>query len=1304
MDRAFNDVPAISQELIGVVPNTGSSGYELAIVIGFCAALLGLGMAAAFFYLLRRYLHAQTRTTVVLHEQREWFRTTLSSIGDAVIATDAEGRVRFLNGVAQSLTGWTEDDAIDRPLDEIFNILDDRTRDRCEDPVAEVLKCGRSVDLASFTRLVAKDGTERIIADSAAPISSGKGKVVGVVLVFRDVTESRKVEEELRLNEARLQALVQLNQMTGASLKEITDFALESAVSLTGSKIGYLAFLNADESVLTMHSWSKTAMQECAIIDKPIAYPVVDTGLWGEAVRQRKPVLTNDYQADNPLKKGQPQGHVELSRHMNTPIFEGDHIVIVAGVGNKPSAYDDADVRQVTLLMQGMWQMLQWRNRHEELATHVEQRTAKLAVIDAELKRELAERQRAEEILRDSEALYYSLVENLPVHVIRKDLQGRFVFANRSFCEFVRKPVEEVMSQTDFDLFPERLARKFQEDDGVVISTGRMLRMVEENRADGEIRYVEVMKSPVRDAAGKIVGVQVVFWDVTDRKQAEAALEQERYLLHALMDNLPHNIYFKDAASRFIRINKALANCFRLRDAAEAMNKSDFDYFTLEHAQQALADEQEIMQTGRPMLDKEEKETWADGQTTWVLSTKMPLYGDQRQIVGTFGISRDITEWKRSAEALQVAKEAAEAANRAKSAFLANMSHEIRTPLNAIIGMTELVLKSKVTAQQREFLTTVRDSGEALLSVINDILDFSKIEAGKLLLDHNTFDLRESLGDTMKSFAIRAHQQGLEVACHIRADVPRMLIGDYNRLRQIVVNLVGNALKFTDQGEVVLEVQVDAVSGESIMLHFTVSDTGIGIAEDKQETIFEMFEQADTSMTRRYGGTGLGLAIASRLVELMGGRIWVESAAGKGSRFHFTARLDRAPNGTLEEVLAVPQTIHGMRVLVVDDNATNRRILEEILRSWKMVPVTAPNAGEAIELLRESHKIGEPYGLVVTDGHMPQVDGFMLAEQIRRDADMGSTVVMMLTSGDRPEDTKRCEQLGIAAYLLKPIKQSELLEAIQYALGITSTRKQWLQAAERPIPRMERLEILLAEDSLVNQKLAVALLEDEGHTVTVVNNGREACARVESGKFDIVLMDVQMPEMDGLEATTRIRFREKQTKAHIPVIAMTAHALKGDRERCLEAGMDAYVSKPIRADELFEAIGSLLPTPPEEAVPAAPMLSGQGVVDWTEAMRAVRGDQRLLRLIVEAALAEIPRQVAAIREAIDSGSANQLQLAAHTLKGAVRYFASAEGMEHVRHLEKMGQDKNLAGAEQTLACLEAEVQSLILSLEEYLRQ
>jgi len=405
--------------------------------------------------------------------------------------------------------------------------------------------------------------------------------------------------------------------------------------------------------------------------------------------------------------------------------------------------------------------------------------------------------------------------------------------------------------------------------------------------------------------------------------------------------------------------------------------------------------------------------------------------------------------------------------------------------------------------------------------------------------------------------------------------VPHLLIGDYARLRQITVNLVGNALKFTDEGEVVLEVWREALSADDVVLHFAVSDTGAGIPEDKREAIFEMFEQVDTSMARRHGGTGLGLAIAARLAGLMDGRVWVESEPGQGSRFHFTLRIRLADPKNALPPCPEPACVHGLRVLVVDDNGTNRRILEEILRGWQMEPTTASNAAEALALIREAQAAAAPYGLVLTDAHMPQVDGFMLTQQIKQDASIGSSVVIMLTSGDRPEDAARCAELGIAAYLLKPIKQSELLESIQTALGIPSPKEASVESREPIAPRIGPLKILLAEDSLFNQKLAVALLEGHGHKVTVARNGQDAIAAVESQSFDLVLMDVQMPVMDGLKATAIIRDRERTTGAHVPIIAMTAHALKGDRERCLEGGMDGYVAKPIRAAELFDAIESL---------------------------------------------------------------------------------------------------------------------------------
>ena len=807
---------------------------------------------------------------------------------------------------------------------------------------------------------------------------------------------------------------------------------------------------------------------------------------------------------------------------------------------------------------------------------------------------------------------------------------------------------------------------------------------------------------------------------------ANVGLQQERYLLQTLMNYLPHNIYFKDARSRFIRINQAMARYFGLQDPRDAIDKTDVDFFTDEHALQALADEQEIVRTGHGIMDKEEKETWPDGHATWASSTKLPLYDDAGQIVGTFGISQDVTAQKRVAEALRTAKEAAETASKAKSSFLANMSHEIRTPLNAVIGMTELVLKSQLTAQQREFLSIVRDSGEALLSVINDILDFSKIDAEKLVLEREKFHLRESLGDTMKSFAIRAHQQGLELACYIHQDVPAWVVGDYPRLRQIVVNLVNNAIKFTQHGEVVLEVarehgaEASCSLQNQVQLHFSVSDTGIGIPAEKIDTIFGMFEQADSSTTRRHGGTGLGLPIASRLVGLMGGQIWVESEVGHGSRFHFTVVLDQAATESGEVADAEPLCLHGTRVLVVDDNATNRRILDEVLASWQVLSTSVASAVQALECLRQAERAGHPFPLVITDAHMPEIDGFMLARQIREDREIRGPVIMMLTSGDRPNDMQECERLGIGAYLLKPIKQSELLEAIELVLGMLGSRQLRPGAADQRRSRGRSLRILLAEDSLVNQQLAVALLESEGHAVTVANNGREAVAATQTGEFDLVLMDLQMPDMDGLEATASIRANERDSSRHLPIIAMTAHALKGDRERCLEAGMDGYTPKPIDATELFATIESLVPRQEAADVPAdscSPAVEGQtpvpagastsasgcpapaeSVVDWTVALKAVRGDEVLLQMIVDTALGEIPSLLAEIHRAAAEGDSQTVRLVAHTLKGSVRYFGTQSVLESALRLEAMGQNHQLQGVGEVLSALDQSAGQLMAAL------
>jgi PAS domain S-box-containing protein len=861
-------------------------------------------------------------------------------------------------------------------------------------------------------------------------------------------------------------------------------------------------------------------------------------------------------------------------------------------------------------------------------------------------------------------------------------------------------------------------------DEDVLYGEGRLCNHIDNPDVGAVLFYFREAPAPDRTADVWARQMRRALWGTKSSVLPHQPLRRRgsqlaARLLTTMMNVLPHQLYVKDAAGRFITANAAAQLARGVDPAADAtgqgegvVGKTDFDFLPRDLAQRLHEEEQEVLRSGWPVVNRELRMDW-DGQRRWASLTLVVVRDPDGTAVGLVGLSHDITERKAEEDELRKAKEAAEAASRVKGEFLANMSHEIRTPMNGIIGMTQVALETDLNPMQREYLRMVRASAEALLTVINDILDFSRIEAHKLDLEAVPFLLRDTVADALQALGLRAYHKGLELVCHVAVEAPETVVGDPMRLRQVLVNLIGNAIKFTDRGEVGLHVEVESRADDGVRLHFAVSDTGVGIPVEKRQVIFDPFTQADSSTTRKFGGTGLGLAISRRLVEMMGGRLWVDSEVGRGSTFRFTALFAAFPAGRPTD----PVRLEDLPVLVVEGHATNRGILAEMLAGWGLRPTAVADDRQALAALNEFARKGTAFALAVLGVPPSDADSPALAGRIR-ELPEGAALPLIVLSPEFPRDAHKVPELGVVAWLMKPVKQSALWNAVLTALGrIAPVRATPADPAVVPALR-PGLHVLLAEDNVVNQTVAVSVLERRGCRVAVAADGLAAVAAWEREAFDVVLMDVQMPTMDGFEATAAIRAREAGTGRRTPIVAMTAHAMKGDRERCLRAGMNDYVSKPLQEGELFRVMDEVLPgvgcapsRPGGADEPAAAADSNgtparaevNDVFDEAEALARVGGDRAGLQKAAELLLARAASDGAGIRAAVAARDAPAVARLSHKLKGQMGIF-SARAARAAGDLESAGRDGQGDRLDAAWAVLERERETLEKALRAWLGQ
>jgi PAS domain S-box-containing protein len=926
---------------------------------------------------------------------------------------------------------------------------------------------------------------------------------------------------------------------------------------------------------------------------------------------------------------------------------------------------------------------------------------------------DVTKRKLAKDLLRRSEERFSNVFNMSPVAItITRAADGRFLDANDALLQMLGYRRDEVVGNSSMAI-------------GFWYTVEERTAMVERIEQHGSVRDFP-MRGRTKDGAMldllisvdqlELNGDSYLFCfltNITDRKRAEQALRDSEERFRSIVETTEDWIWQIDVDGCVLYANPAVEDILGY-PAEQLLGTRILCHLHEEQRAHVEASLSQVVTKKGAWSNLLMRWRHKDGSDRYTQSNAVPIFDDSGELIGYRGSDHDITLLKRYEQNLEEAKLKAEAANQAKSEFLANMSHEIRTPMNAVIGLTSLVLNTRLSAQQREYLELMKSSADSLLRLLNDILDFSKMEARKLELDPIEFDVREAVGNTLKTFAATASERRIELTCHVAPSVPAVLVGDPGRLAQIIVNLTGNALKFTRQGEVVVRLAAEPQAGQGTLLHISVADSGIGMSEEQQATIFQAFQQADSSTTRQFGGTGLGLSIVSQLVALMDGSIRVESALGTGTTFHVVVRLGLPERQPLATGAQQPLALKGMPVLVVDDNRSNRLILAEILTSWGMRPALAAGGQQALEEMRQQAALGTPFPLVLLDADMPQVDGFDVAAAIEAAPELDGACVMMLSSSDVSAEIARCNALGVTCFVRKPVKQSELFDAIVTAAN--SAPHQAAGASEdsalpsAPPPR--KLNVLVAEDHPVNQVLMAAILNGRGHAFSIANNGLEVLRLLErtpggQPPFDVVLMDGQMPVMDGYQATREIRRRERGTGKHLRIIAVTANAMKDDRDRCLAAGMDDYVSKPVDADELLERLESASPASGAGRVPAAPATAAPATREafaLDAALQRARGKRTLLRQLVQLLLQDLPETLAALESALAANDARLVGRTAHRLRGAAFTVCAEPLAAAAAGLELAARDADPARMQEGVGELQARAAELAAELNAFMEE